>query len=42
MPLTIPKRSLRTLAIGARQLVVHDAFEITWWAAGSNTSSLTP
>ena len=28
-PLTMPTVSLRTLAIGARQLVVHEALEIT-------------
>jgi hypothetical protein len=39
---SIPKRSSRTLAKGARQFVVHDAFEITCCAAGSKTWSLTP
>ena len=34
-PLTMPNSSLRALAIGARQLVVHDALEITVCAAGS-------
>ena len=34
-------RSLSTFASGARQFVVHEAFEITVCAAGSNTSSLT-
>ena len=29
MPETMPKVSLRTLAKGARQLVVQDAFEMT-------------
>ena len=38
----MPKRSLSTFAIGARQFVVHDAFEITVCAAGSKTESLTP
>ncbi|CAB5040495.1 unannotated protein [freshwater metagenome] len=38
----MPQLSLRTLAIGARQLVVHDAFEIIWWLAGSYFSWLTP
>ena len=33
----MPNRSLSTFAIGARQLVVHDAFEITVCCAGSNT-----
>ena len=33
---------VRTLAIGARQLVVHEALEITVCCAGSKTSSLTP
>ena len=38
----MPKRSFKTFASGARQLVVHDAFEITVCCAGSNTESLTP
>ena len=38
----MPNASLSTFAIGARQLVVHDAFEITVCAVGSNTSSFTP
>src|SRR5919205_1038814 len=41
-PCSIPKRSLRTLAIGARQFVVHDALEITVCWAASKTWSLTP
>jgi hypothetical protein len=28
-PFSMPTASLRTLATGARQFVVHDAFEIT-------------
>src|ERR1700757_2062360 len=31
-----------TLATGARQFVVQDAFEITWWVAGSYLPSFTP
>jgi hypothetical protein len=38
----MPKESCRTLTIGARQLVVHDAFEMTWWAVASKSTSLTP
>ena len=34
-PLVMPKLSCSTLANGARQLVVHDAFEITTCFAGS-------
>ena len=34
MPDTIPNDSCSTLATGARQLVVHDALEITWCVAG--------
>ena len=34
-PLTMPKLSSSTLAIGATQLVVHDAFEMMWCLAGS-------
>ena len=30
----MPTRSLRTLATGARQFVVHDALEMTWWFSG--------
>ncbi len=41
-PLTMPNSSLRALAIGARQLVVHDALEITVWAVGSYCSWFTP
>src|SRR5579859_6444872 len=41
-PLTMPKLSASTLAIGATQLVVHEAFEITWCCPGSYLSSLTP
>src|SRR3954453_1217762 len=39
----MPTRSLSTLATGARQLVVQDALEMTWWLSGSYTSpKLTP
>jgi len=31
----MPKRSSSTFAIGAKQFVVHEAFEITVCAAGS-------
>ncbi len=41
-PCSRPNRSFRTLASGARQLVVHDAFEITVCFAASNTESFTP
>jgi len=34
-PCSIPKVSCRILTIGTTQLVVHDALEITSWAAGS-------
>ena len=34
-PLTIVNSSLRAFAIGARQLVVHDALEMTVCVAGS-------
>ena len=40
-PLSIPKASFSTLATGARQLVVHDAFETTTWSSVS-LSWLTP
>src|SRR6266550_7788112 len=42
VPLMILKLSCMTLAIGARQLVVQEAFEIMWCLAGSYLSSLTP
>src|SRR5271157_3935159 len=42
VPQTILKLSLTTLAIGARQFVVHDALEMTWCFAASYLSSLTP
>src|ERR1700676_2076448 len=35
VPLGRPNGSCRTLATGARQLVVHEAFEMTWCFAGS-------
>src|SRR5215831_850158 len=38
----MPKRSCSTFASGARQFVVHDAFEMIWCLAGSYLSSLTP
>ncbi len=40
-PRTMPIESCSTFAIGARQLVVHDAFEITVWLAFS-VFSFTP
>ena len=33
-PCSMPKRSWRTRAIGARQFVVHDAFDTTVWTPG--------
>src|ERR1019366_1350782 len=42
VPHTILKVSLMTLAMGARQLGVQEALEITWCLAGSYLSSLTP
>src|SRR6266849_6505680 len=41
-PLTIPKLSSSTLAIGATQFVVQEALDRMWCAAGSYASSLTP
>src|SRR5215831_18095400 len=41
-PFLMPNVSCSTLAIGARQLVVHDAFDTTWCFAGSYVSWLTP
>ena len=38
----MPIESFSAFASGARQLVVHDAFEMTWCAAGSYSSLLTP
>ncbi len=38
----MPKFSWMTLATGARQFVVQEAFEMTWCAAGSYVPSLTP
>ena len=38
----MPNDSCSTLATGARQLVVHDAFEMIWCFAGSYLSLLTP
>ena len=34
-PCSMPNASSITFAIGATQFVVHEAFEITWWLAGS-------
>ena len=42
MPLVNSNASSRTLTIGARQFVVHEAFEIILWVAGSRSSSFTP
>src|SRR3954463_5793674 len=41
-PRSMPNASSRTLIIGTKQLVVHDALETTVCAAGSKVSSLTP
>src|SRR6202162_4355445 len=41
-PLTIPKLSSSTLAIGATQFVVHEALDTMWCVAGSYASSFTP
>src|SRR6202042_3946895 len=41
-PLTIPKLSCSTLAMGATQFVVHDALEMMLCAAGSYAASFTP
>src|SRR5260370_40587405 len=38
----MPKLSSNLLAIGVRQLVVQEAFEMTWWFFESYLSSLTP
>src|SRR3954468_13864592 len=38
----MPIASLTTLANGARQFVVHDALEMTWWLSLSYWSKLTP
>src|SRR4051812_43674188 len=42
MPLTMPKFSSSTFAIGATQFVVHEALEMMWWFAASYASWLTP
>src|SRR6185369_1170943 len=42
VPLTTEKLSWMTLAMGARQFVVHDAFEMMWCLAASYLSWLTP
>src|SRR5262245_25763292 len=41
-PRSIVKASFSTLASAATQFVVHEAFEMMWWASGSYASSLTP
>src|SRR5258706_815352 len=41
-PFVMPKVWCSTFASGARQLVVHDAFEMIWCFDGSYWSSLTP
>src|SRR5262245_11860079 len=41
-PLLMPRPSCSAFAIGARQFVVHDAFEMTVWASGSYDVWLTP
>ena len=40
-PLTMPNSSLRTLASGPRQFVVHEALEMMFWLP-SYLSSFTP
>src|SRR6185369_9488232 len=42
VPLTMPKLSTNTLATGARQLVVQEAFEMMLCFAASYLSWLTP
>src|SRR2546423_10765051 len=42
VPDWILNESLITLATGARQLVVQEALEITWWLPGSYFPSFTP
>jgi hypothetical protein len=41
-PFSTPKASSRTLIIGTKQLVVHEALDTTLCFAGSKVSSLTP
>ncbi|CAB4776227.1 unannotated protein [freshwater metagenome] len=41
-PFSTPNASSRTLTMGTKQLVVHDALDTTMWCAGSKVSSLTP
>ena len=41
-PRSIPNASCSTLASGARQFVVHDAFEMTVCSAASYALSFTP
>lgn len=41
-PRSMPIASLRALAIGARQFVVHDALEMMCCVAGSYCSWFTP
>jgi hypothetical protein len=38
----MPKLSFSTFASGARQLVVQEPFEMTWWVAPSYSSWFTP
>src|SRR3954464_607730 len=42
IPISMPNFACSTFATGARQLVVHEAFEMILCAAGSKSSSLTP
>src|SRR5581483_9033885 len=42
VPLEMVKLSFTTLAIGARQFVVQDAFDTMWCRAGSYLLSFTP
>src|ERR1700730_6719060 len=41
-PCSTPNASSSTLTMGTKQFVVHDAFEITLWTAGSKSPSFTP
>ena len=41
-PDSMPNVSCSTLAIGPRQLVVHEALEMIVWLAGSYEPSFTP
>src|SRR3954467_6179906 len=42
IPISMPNVACSTFATGARQLVVHEAFETILCAAGSKSCSLTP